>query len=89
MSVGLYTYSGPDSEYETLCWEELTEELGEPEGLVVVLHGDGARVEEDEDDDEPEPPLLLAHPPHPELELLQGQHQACAAEQTIDITSNR
>jgi hypothetical protein len=54
----------------------LTEELGEPEWLVVVLHGDGAGVEEDEDDDEPEPPLLLAHPPHPELELLQRQHQA-------------
>jgi hypothetical protein len=51
--------------------EILTEELGEPEWLVVVLYGDGAGVEEDEDDDEPEPPLLLAHTPHPELELLQ------------------
>ena len=27
-----------------------------------MLHGDGARVEEDEEDDEPEPPLLLADP---------------------------
>ena len=43
--------------------------------MVVVLDGHGAGVEEDEDDDEPEPPLLLAHPPHPELELLQRQHQ--------------
>jgi hypothetical protein len=51
--------------------EILTEELGEPEWLVVVLYGDGAGVEEDEDDDEPEPPLLLAHTPHPKLELLQ------------------
>ncbi len=40
-----------------------------------MLHGDGTRVQEDEDDDQPEPPLLLTHPPHPELELLQGQHQ--------------
>ena len=57
--------------YVTLTLQILTEELGEPEWLVVVLYGDGAGVEEDEDDDEPEPPLLLAHPPHPELELLQ------------------
>ena len=34
-------------------------------------------VEEDEDDDEPEPPLLLAHASHPELELLQSEHDAC------------
>ncbi len=40
----------------------LTKKLGQPSGLVVMLDGNGARVEEDEDDDEPEPPLLLAHP---------------------------
>ena len=40
----------------------LTKKLWQPSGLVVVLDGDGARVEEDEDNDEPEPPLLLAHP---------------------------
>ena len=40
-----------------------------------MLDGDGAGVEEDEDDDQPEPPLLLTHPPHPELKLLQRQHQ--------------
>ena len=33
----------------------LTEELGEPLRLVVMLHGDGAGVEEDEHDHEPEP----------------------------------
>ena len=39
----------------------LTEELREPDWLVVVLYGDGAGVEKDHGDDEPEPPLLLAH----------------------------
>ena len=33
----------------------LTQELCQPVGLVVVLHGHGARVEEHEDDHEPEP----------------------------------
>ena len=33
----------------------LTEELGEPLRLVVMLHGDSAGVEEDEHDHEPEP----------------------------------
>ena len=42
----------------------------------MVLHGDGAGVEEDKDDNKPEPPLLLTHSPHPELELLQGQHDS-------------
>ena len=54
----------------------LTETLREPLRLVVVLHRHCAGVQEDEDDDKPEPPLLFAHPPHPELELLQGEHQA-------------
>ena len=55
---------------------QLTKTFSEPLWLVVVLHGDGAGVEEDKDDNKPEPPLLLAHSPHPELELLQGQHDS-------------
>ena len=39
----------------------LTEELGEPLRLRVVLHGHGAGVEKDHGDDQPEPPLLFAH----------------------------
>ena len=35
-------------------------EVVEPEGLVVVLGGKDAGVEEDEDDDQPEHPLRLA-----------------------------
>ena len=44
----------------------LTEELGEPLRLVVVLHGDGAGVEEDEHDHEPEPGGGLAPLPDQE-----------------------
>ena len=40
----------------------LTEELGEPLRLVVMLHGDGAGVEEDEHDHEPEPGGSLHQP---------------------------
>ena len=54
----------------------LTKKIGQPLRLVVVLDGDGAGVEEDKDDNKPEPPLLLTHSPHPELELLQGQHDS-------------
>ena len=32
-----------------------TKKLCEPNGLVVVLHGDGAGVQEDQHDHEPEP----------------------------------
>ena len=44
----------------------LTEELSEPLRLVVVLHGDGAGVEEDEHDHEPEPGGGLAPLPDQE-----------------------
>ena len=50
----------------------LTEELGEPLRLVVVLDGDGARVEEDEEDDEPEPVGRLAAAPDEEPDPLLG-----------------
>ena len=49
----------------------------------MVLDDSSHRVEEDEDDDQPEPPLLLAHPPHPELELFQSQHDACNSKTNI------
>ena len=42
----------------------------------MVLDDSRHGVEEDEDDDQPEPPLLLAHPPHPELELLESEHDS-------------
>ena len=38
--------------------------------MIVVLDGDGGRVEEDEDDDEPVEPLLLHRPPDDEAHLL-------------------
>ena len=38
--------------------------------MIVVLDGDGGRVEEDEDDDEPVEPLLLDRPPDDEADLL-------------------
>ena len=44
----------------------LTQKLGEPLRLVVVLHRHGAGVEEDEGDDEPEPVGRLADPPDEE-----------------------
>ena len=47
----------------------------------MVLDDPRHGVEEDEDDDQPEPPLLLTHPPHPELELLQSEHDSCNTEQ--------
>ena len=45
-----------------MCLETkgLTQELGEPLRLVVVLHCHSAGVEEDEGDDEPEPVGRLA-----------------------------
>ena len=48
----------------------LTKTFSEPLRLVVMLHSDCASVEEDKDYNKPEPPLLLAHPPNPEFELL-------------------
>ena len=47
----------------------------------MVLDDSGHGVQEDEDDNQPEPPLLLTHPPHPELELLQSEHDSCNTEQ--------
>jgi hypothetical protein len=41
--------------------------------LVVVLHGDGASVEEDEGDDEPKPPGRLAHLAETDLPATKGQ----------------
>ena len=44
----------------------------------MVLDDSRHGVEEDEDDDQPEPPLLFAHSPHPELELLKSEHDSCS-----------
>ena len=68
-------------EYTPTHAPALTEEFCEPLRLVVVLDDSGHGVQEDEDDNQPEPPLLLTHPPHPELELLQSEHDSCNREQ--------
>lgn len=55
-----------------MCLETkgLTQELGEPLRLVVVLHCHSAGVEEDEGDDEPEPVRRLADSPYEKPEVL-------------------
>ena len=70
----------------------LTKKFCEPLWLVVVLNGNGARVEEDEDDDEPEPPLLLAHladlQPHPRNrgpKLARGACKITSKDQLFDM----
>ena len=44
----------PQNEFFIVLYQ-LTQELGEPDGLVVVLHSHGARVEEHQHNHEPEP----------------------------------
>ena len=57
--------AGEEADEEEIC---VLLEVVEPEGLVVVLGGEDAGVEEDEDDNQPEHPLGLADftslPPH-------------------------
>ena len=55
----------PQNEFFIVLYQ-LTQELGEPDGLVVVLHSHGARVEEHQHNHEPEPGGGLAPLPDQE-----------------------
>ena len=58
-----------------MIFPDLYLEVVEPLGLLVVLRGQHARVEEDEHDDDPEHGLRLdrlpQHAPRPPVQLLQ------------------